>query len=393
MPFLKRVPHLGSAVCALSLALLPLAASSRAADTAGSKPAAAPLFPDEVVAKGKGFEVRSSELEDLVISTKAAAAAQNQKIPESYPGEIDARVLDRLILNKLALMLATPEDKAKGKENAEKFFDDTKKRALSEGSFRRQLIASGLTEQSFRARLEEQAVVEKVIDREVRAKVTVTPAQVKEFYFEGMDGQTLELQQTVDRLAKSGSNSVFYADAKKRLEQTKKDNLERLNRKEQVRGAHILIYTVDKTTQEALAPEVVTARKELMGKAVARLKNGEEFKTVAIDVSEDPQVKETGGEFIATRESPMAPELKDAIWKLGTNVLSDVVMTRYGMHVFKLSERTPAGKPPLDSIEKEIKEYLMNQAVQLQVPKFVETLRKDYAVEVLLPSARGAAKP
>src|SRR2546423_10760465 len=82
--------------------------------TAAAKPArkAGDLFPDPVVAKGKGVEIKRSELEDEVIRTKSGLTAAQRQAPP----DLDSRVLDGMIGARLVLSKATEADKAKGKE-------------------------------------------------------------------------------------------------------------------------------------------------------------------------------------------------------------------------------------------------------------------------------------
>ncbi|HUZ06476.1 MAG TPA: hypothetical protein VMV89_03215, partial [Candidatus Paceibacterota bacterium] len=74
------------------------AASSAATDT-NANPLAAmnALFGDPVIAKGNGFEVKQSELDEVMTSVKARAAAQGQTIPPEQLMQYQAMVLNQLI--------------------------------------------------------------------------------------------------------------------------------------------------------------------------------------------------------------------------------------------------------------------------------------------------------
>jgi len=381
----------GLSVLALSLMISSLA--SWAADAPSISGSAPPkkeleLFPDEILAKGKGFEIRRTELENAVAALRATAASQGQSVPESRPGEIDQKVFERLVLNRICTQKATAEDKAKAKEDADKIMADTRKRAPSEESFKRQLLVVGLTPEQYGARVLEQAVVEKVIDRELRSTIKVTPEQIKEFYETGVDAQVRDVQATVDKLAQGSSQTAFYTDGKKRVEDLKAANLAKLNRQETIRAVHILIFTVDKLTREDLPENDKKARRALMEKTLARVKGGEDFSKVAREVSEDPDVAQSGGEYTLGRETNMAPELKAALFALPVGQLSDIIETKYGMHIARVLERNPAGKPPLEKIEKEIKEHLENQEVLVRLPAYFDKLKKEFQVEI--PSASTA---
>src|SRR3974390_645864 len=80
------------------------------------------LFGDQVIAKGKGLEIRRSQLDDALVSVKASAAAQNQTIPPEQMAMIEPGVLEKLIEMQLLLSQATDADKTKGKTDSTKSF-------------------------------------------------------------------------------------------------------------------------------------------------------------------------------------------------------------------------------------------------------------------------------
>src|SRR6266478_2100070 len=82
-----------------------------------SKPPAiniANLFPDDVVAKGKGLEIKRSQLDDAMLGIKSSAAAQGQSLPPDRLSVLQQQVLERLIQIQLLLTKATDGDKTIG---------------------------------------------------------------------------------------------------------------------------------------------------------------------------------------------------------------------------------------------------------------------------------------
>src|SRR6266542_2262352 len=73
---------------------------------------------DEVLAKGKGCEVKRSQIDSAFIAFKANAAARGQMVPESAREQIEGQILDRLIFTQLLLAKATETDKIQGKQAA-----------------------------------------------------------------------------------------------------------------------------------------------------------------------------------------------------------------------------------------------------------------------------------
>ena len=74
-----------------------------------------------------------------------------------------------------------------------------------------------------------------------------------------------------------------------------------------------------------------------------RARAGEDFAKLAKEYSEDPGSKDKGGEYKFPR-GQMVPEFEAAAFSLGTNQVSDIVTTRFGYHIIKLSEKIPARK-------------------------------------------------
>jgi len=367
-----------AAVCSLELS-----ATGRAA-------AAVELFDNPVLARGKGFEIRQAELDDTLCALKGTLATQGQTIPRGDEPTLRARMLDRMILTRILLQRATDDDKARARELAEKFIADTKSKAPSEDSYRRQLIATGLKPEVFEARALEQAIVEKVIERELKSQFAVSEAELREFYEQGEDVNTRELATTVARLEAAGNqDTVFYRDGTNRLALMKRSNLNRLQRPEQVKADLILLYTIEPASRARLAPEAEKAKFALATNTIARLKAGEDFSKIAREVSEDPDVSRTGGQYVATANTGMAPELLEALFALPIGQISDPIITRFGIYIARVRERLPAQKMPFEAVERDIREMLLAQMVEKNLPAYAEKLRKEY--EVVLPNANDKA--
>lgn len=362
----------------LGASLLPFTGLSAANTTA--------LFDNPVLAKGKGFEIRQLELDDAITALKATLATQNQAISPREEPELRARMLERMILTRLLVQRATATDKSKARELADKFIADTKSKAPSEESYRRQLLATGLKPEAFEQKAFEQAVVEKVLERELKSKLTVTDEQVRQFYLEGIDLQAQEVQETAQKIAAAGNQHTgIYQDATNRLAQIKQAHLARLERPEQVKAHLILLYTVDPVTRGPLAERELAAKLALATNTVQRLKAGADFATVAREVSEDPDVSRTGGEYTASARTAMAPELLEALFRLPLNQVSNPIATRFGLYIARVNEKIPAGKLPFEQVAPELREILLTQGVERRLPAFAEQLRKEYEVQILDP--------
>ena len=319
---------------------------------AASTLAAGNLFADKLLAKGKGFEIRKSQLDESFIQLKANAAARGQTVPETQRGLLEARLLDRLVITQILTNKATAADRTKAKEGAEKFIADYKKSTPTEEGFQRQLKALGMSLEQFQARVMEQAIAEAVLDREVKAKVTVSDAEVKQYY----DNNPKEFEQP-----------------------------------EMVRAAHVLIATQDLATRTEFSDDQKKEKKVAAEKVLARARKGEDFSALVKEFSDDSGSKDRGGEYTFARakddpQHAMVPEFEAAAFSLNTNQISDIVTSQFGFHILKVNEKIPARKVELTKVSEDVREGMVRDRVQRQLPDYFDKIKKDANVEVLDPT-------
>ena len=337
-----------SLVLLLMVAPLPMrgAAPDQPATTnsaAASKPAAKlnELFPDKVIAKGKGVEVSRNQLEDEIIRFKAQVAGRGQTVPPEQMDMMERQLLEQLIQVQLLRAKATEADKAAGKTTADKRFEEAKTKLGSEDALNRQLKLMGVTREEVQAKWTESATAESVLKREL--KVNITDADAKKYY---------------------------------------DDNPARFEEPEMVRASHILLTTTDPKTNAELTEDQKAAKRKQMEDLLKRARAGEDFAELAKKYSEDPGSKDKGGEYTFPR-GQMVPEFDAAAFSLGTNQVSDIITTRFGFHIIKLSEKIPAKKVEFDKAASNIKDGLTQQALQKQFPDYIAKLKQDAGVEIL----------
>jgi len=366
--------------CAARAAAEPAPATPKPADSWAS------LFDDPVVARGKGLEVKRSQVENAFIAYKANLAMRGQTVPEELRSAREAMLLERLIINRVMVNRVTEADRVRAKEINEKFLGELKKELPSEEAFNRRLKAIGMTAEHYNKLVEEQGLADAVLERELKSKITVTDAQVREFYDTGTDVLVRSMEAVVEKMAQAPDTRLDQlTDAKKKIDEVKKVNLLRLERPEAVRVIHLLLATRDREKDEPYPEEQQKAKRQLMEKLLARARSGEDFAKLVWDYSEDRGLKETKGEYTFSRNAKLAPEFKAAAFTLQTSQISDVVVTPYGYHIIKLLEKIPAAKLEFDKAAPDIKEFLQSQELQRQMPEFFEKIKKEAGVEILDP--------
>lgn len=344
------------------------------------------LFDDPVVVRGKGVEVKKSQLEDAFIAFAANLAARGGSLSEELRPVREAQLLDRLVITRLLVNRANTVDKTRAQELADKFIADARKSSSSEETFRRQLKAAGMSEQAFTNRVMEQALAEAVIERELKPTVAITDAQVEEFYKTGTDFLVKEMETDVEAMGKNPKTTIGdLADARAQIEEVKKRNLARLEVPEKVRVSHILISTRDPKTDEELKPDKKKAQRQVAEKVLTRARAGEDFAKLVKEFSDDKASIPDGGEYILSRQDPFVPEFRAAAFSLATNQVSDIVTSAFGYHIIKSHERIPGKKLDFSKVAPQLKEALIQQALQKKMPDFFAGVKKEAAIELLDP--------
>ena len=359
---------------AVSLAMTALAqgqaAQAPASDSTASSSRAlkeSDLFPDTVVAKGKGVEIKRSQLDAEVSRFKSQAAARGQALPDANTSLLERYILNQLLQVQLLEAKATEADKAAGRKQAEKRFADLKAN-LGDAEVNRQLRLLGATHDDLIAKWAELVTADAVAKREL--KVNVTDAQVKQ-YFE--------------------------------------DNQAKFEQPEMVVASHILLATQDPKTHEELSAEQKAAKHQQAEELLKRARAGEDFAKLAQQYSEDFGSKTNGGQYQFAR-GQMVKEFENAAFALKPNEISDVVTTEYGYHIIKLKEKIPARKAGLDDevlvsshgyvvlkdcwrdaaaatnaikVSALIRQNLEAQQFQKELPAYIERLKKEANVQIL----------
>jgi peptidyl-prolyl cis-trans isomerase C len=288
------------------------------------------LFGDPVIAKGKGFEIKRSALDQIMVGAKGQAAAANQQLPADF----EARALNQLITIQLLLQTANDADRAAGQKDADLQYADILKHFGSEEAFERQLKAVGMTMDELRAKALQEATAKAALKRELN--VVVTDDEV---------GQ-------------------LYTNRPADFEEPEKAHVQ-----------HLLLMTIDPTTQAPLSADQVAAKRKQIDALLVRARAGENFTNLVMQYSEDPGSKATGGEYNFGR-GQMVPEFEAASFAMTNGQISDVVITKYGFHIIKLLGKTPAKKVALATASDQIRNYLIQEKISKLAPAYITNLKK-----------------
>jgi parvulin-like peptidyl-prolyl isomerase len=243
--------------------------------------------------------------------------------------ELKENILEQMIDEKILIHEANRKKIKVTRKEIQDGIEEIKKRFASEEEYNQELTKQGLTEEKFKEQVRDQLMVIKLIDEEVKAKVSPpTDTEIEEFY---------------------------------------KQNESQMVEPEQVRVRHILIKVDEKTNKE----EALKKIKEILKEAK---KGKTSFAELAKKYSEDVSASRGGDIGFFTR-GQMVKKFEEAAFALDVGEISDVVETEYGYHIIQCLEKKAQEKKSLEEIKDNLRNFIFQRKMEERYEKWLRTLR------------------
>jgi len=278
-----------------------------------------------------------------------------------YPQKVDRSNEDQELTNKLELLnsMITSEIMLQRAEklgltavdaDVETEFNKMKSPYTKE-EFDKQLEARHMTVEDLKAQIRRDLTVNKLINKEITSKITITDSDVTNFY---------------------------------------NANKESFNLPEpQVHMAQILVTPFPdpnvRNLKNSKAQNEADAKAKITDLA-ARLQRGEDFGMLAQNYSEDPNSAPNGGDMGFVPQSNLekaSPDLRKLVDSLQPGQHSGPIHTPDGYRILKVITREPAGQRDLNDprVQQNIRETLLNRKDQLLKAAYYEVARNGSKIE------------
>jgi peptidyl-prolyl cis-trans isomerase C len=322
------------------------AETTPAAPAAEQKPAAdaKPIELPEVVATVNGKDITRTQLQDIFNAAVQSSGMNVADLSSAQQLGGYTQLLNDLIDRQLLLDAASKEEITS--EDVEAEIKKFKSQFPDEAIFDTQMKQAGMTPEKLQSDVREELKIRRWMESQVKTP-DVTDADAKSFY---------------------------------------ESNLKEFEQPETVKASHIL-FMVDADA----APEVVKEKQEAAQKAAARAKGGEDFTTLAKELSEEPGAKESGGDLGFFPKDRMVPEFANAAFAANLNDISEPVKTQFGWHVIKVTDKKAAGTVPFDEVNNQITSYLKSTRQREAVQKVMKDLKDSAKIQTFLPAVESAA--
>jgi peptidyl-prolyl cis-trans isomerase SurA len=302
----------------------------------------------DVWAVVNGVEIKRDEVEKYYHS-RFNPEAQETSPEEVLSGKLN--VVEQLINNEILLERAKKQNLEASDGEVEDKFTELKS-PYTEEEFQKKLKDGGMTVDDLKRDLRRQLSIQKLLNREVAAKITITDQDVTDFY-------------------NSNRNQFNVAEAQYRISQiviTPRKDPQVRNRKN------------DDATDDA---EAQRKAKMLQDK----LNSGADFAQLAMDYSEDPNTAATGGDLGYIPESSLNaaqtdPMLKKAVVGLKPGQVSPPIQLRDSIRILKLVAREAAGQRGVNDpqVQQMIRDTLRNRKEQLLRNAYLAVARDEARV-------------
>ncbi|MCF6180105.1 MAG: peptidyl-prolyl cis-trans isomerase, partial [Geopsychrobacter sp.] len=145
----------------------------------------------------------------------------------------------------------------------------------------------------------------------------------------------------------------------------------------QFRASHILVKVDPASNKEERA-----ALKKKADEILLRAQKGEDFFDLAYYNSDD-RTKYVGGDLGMFHEGQTEKPFEDALLKLKVGDISDLVKTRYGYHIIKLTQVNEPRQMSFNEVKLKIKATLEKERRDKIYAEWIDSLKQKYKVEKL----------
>ena len=244
-----------------------------------------------------------------------------------YEGEIRDTLINRTLLLQQAQSAGIDvKDTAVAKA-----LDEFKAAFNDEKAYQNALTEMGFSEEMLKSQIKQGLSIKTLIDKEVLQKISVSDQQVRAFY---------------------------------------DDNPNLFRKPEQVKASHILVQVPENADEAKQAKALATIQA-----LKVRIDNGEDFATLAMENSDGPS-KAKGGDLGFFSREQMVPPFSEAAFALQPGQTSDVVQTRFGYHLIRVTERQAEQTMAFNEVKEAISARLRQEQEGKKIDAYLVKLKE-----------------
>lgn len=261
--------------------------------------------------------------------------------PMANLGKLRRDVLNHMVDERLIAQEATTLKLQVERGEVDRAVDEVKRQnKITQAELEAALAAQGMTMASYRSDLRNQILRLKVINLQVRSRVTVSDEDVRKAYEQN--------------LRTSGT------DVKVRVRQ--------------------LLVAIPPDSPRAVR-EARRAEAAALGE---RIRAGEDLAELARELSDDPSTRADGGDLGYVTRSALPPEVAEVVFEMKVGEVRGPIYSDEGAHIVRVLDRKASEARPFEEIKEELRRQLHQQEVEKQTKLWLIDVRKRAHVDMRL---------
>lgn len=252
----------------------------------------------------------------------------DEKMKEAEQEFLNKAIEDKLILSEAKRRQIVLKD-----VEVDEIMSEVRNKFPNREVFLNSLTDQGLTEKKLWNRFRDQLMMQKLVDYEVRSKVSVSPGEVSEYY-------------------KTHSEEFVQGD--------------------RVRLQQILIRIGDRSEEEA---------KAFAQSLVERLQGGASFEELARTYSQGVEGKD-GGEMGWMEKGQLMGEIDEKVFALEKNRITEPIRSSLGYHIFKVVDNQKFSTKPFAEVKDIVQDNLFKEKLRKRIDGWIKNLKKNAYISI-----------
>jgi peptidyl-prolyl cis-trans isomerase SurA len=228
--------------------------------------------------------------------------------------------------------------------------------------------AQGISYEDFKQNMRNQIITQKVIGEEVGSHLSITKEEQQQFY----DQHKNEMEQPESiRLSE-----ILIEPQKSSADKSAAGKPAPTSAADPSAAAGDHPQGPDPAAKQAEDAAALAAAEAKAADVLKQIRAGASFEDVAKKHSDGPSAAQ-GGDLGVFKRGALAKELEDQTFAMKSGEVTDVIRTKQGYVILKVTSHQVAGVPPLKDVEPKIQDALYYQKLQPALRAYLTKLRED----------------
>jgi peptidyl-prolyl cis-trans isomerase C len=294
---------------------------------------------EDAAAIVNGVPIPKSEMQSSVDNTMNRYKSFGMELDSTKVDSLRNQILDYMIRTELMYQESQQAGFVVSDSALASEIETVKNQYPNEETFKSAMDQQGITEEQFRTHMLRTTAIKNYITEKITNQIEVTTESKSEYY---------------------------------------EKHKEEFKHSEEVGAKHILIQT-----SKSDPPDSLDSKKAKIDELLTRIKNGEDFSTLATEHSDCPSSAK-GGDLGYFSRGKMVQSFEEAAFSMNIGDVSEVIETNYGYHIIQVYGKKEAGQSSFEEMEEYIEDALKKGKTNEELEKLFKELEEKAEIDRML---------